>query len=65
MEITESWLDLKVNRYDDGNYEVYDSLSDRRFETDNWSAMRQWLRDFIDEITLEVEASRDKEEAED
>ena len=62
MKITESWLELKVNRYEDGNYEAYEALSDSRKETKNWSTMRQWLRDLIDDTTLEVEASRDKEE---
>ena len=61
MKVTEEWLDLSVKRYEDGNYEAYEALTDRRRETDNWPAMRQWLRDLIDETTLEVEASRDKE----
>jgi len=61
MKITESWLDLKVNHYEDGNYEAHEALSDSQYEADNWSSMRQWLRELIDEITTEVEALRDKE----
>ena len=56
MKITESWIELKVNKYEDGNYEAYEALTDRRFETKNWSSMRQWLRELIDDTTLEVEA---------
>lgn len=62
MKITEEWIDLKVNRYEDGNYEAYEALSDSRFETGDWSSMRQWLRELIDDTTLEVEAQRLKEE---
>ena len=62
MKITETWLELKVNRYEDGNYEAYESLGDTRFETDNWSSMRQWLRNLIDDITGEIEALRRREE---
>ena len=62
MKITENWLDLKVNRYEDGNYEAYEALSDSQYETSNWSAMRQWLRQLIDDTTSGVEALREKEE---
>ena len=62
MKITETWLDLKVNRYEDGNYEAYEALSDSRFETENWSAMRQWLRNLIKDITFEIEAGKMREE---
>ena len=62
MKKTEEWLELKVARYEDGNYEAYEALTDRRFETSDWGAMRQWLRDLINDTTLEVEALRDKEE---
>lgn len=58
MKITENWLDLKVNCYEDGNYEAYEALSDSRFETGSWSAMRQWLRDLIENTTSEIEATR-------
>lgn len=58
MKITETWLELKVNRYEDGNYEAYEALSDSRFETSNWPAMRQWLWDLIDDTTSEVEAKQ-------
>jgi len=61
MKITESWLDLKVNRYEDGEYEAVEALSDTHYVTPNWSAMRQWLRQLIDDTTTEVEALRDKE----
>ena len=63
MNITETWLDLKVNHYEDGKYEAYEAESDSRFETANWSSMRLWLRRLIDDTTLEVEALRDSEEA--
>lgn len=62
MKVTEQWLDLEVNRYEDGTYVAYEALSDSRHETDNWSNMRQWLRELIDDTTSEVEALRDKEE---
>ncbi|KKN73851.1 hypothetical protein LCGC14_0396530 [marine sediment metagenome] len=63
MKITENWLELEVDRYEDGHYLAYEALSDSQKETDNWSAMRQWLRELIDDITTEVEALRDKEES--
>ena len=62
MEVTEDWLDLKVKRYKDGNYEAYEALSDSRFETKSWSAMRQWLRTLIDDTTAEVDALERKKE---
>ena len=62
MRITESWLDLKVNRYEDGNYEAYEALSDSQYETSNWCAMRQWLRQLIDDTTCEIEASQARTE---
>jgi len=62
MKVTEEWLDLEVKRYEDGNYEAYEALTDQRKETDNWNAMRQWLRGLIDDTTREVEALREKEE---
>lgn len=62
LEITESWLDLKVNRYEDGNYEAYEALSDSRYETDNWSSMHQWLRRLIEDTSSEVYMKREQEE---
>ena len=62
MKITETWLELKVNRYEDGNYEAYEALSDSRCESSNWSTIRQWLQNLIDDTTLEVEALREDEE---
>lgn len=58
MKVTEEWLDLRVKRYEDGNYEAYEALGDSRFETDNWDEMKRWLRTLINNVTLEVEANK-------
>ena len=56
-------MELTVCRYEDGIYEAYDAQSDTRHETKNWGSMRLWLREFIDDLSVEVEALNNKEEA--
>jgi hypothetical protein len=58
MKITENWLQLKVNRYEDGNYEAYEALTDNRFVTPYWSCMQEWIRKLIDETTLVIEEQK-------
>jgi len=59
MKVTEAWLDLKVNRYEDGNYTAYEELSGDRFETSSWPVMCQWLSDLIEGIGELVELTEE------
>ena len=62
MKITETWLDLKVNRYEDGKYEAYEALSDSQYETANWNSMRLWLKRLIEDTSSDVYAKQEREE---
>ena len=54
MKITECWLKLKVDKYEDGNYEAYEALADSRKESTNWEDIADWLHNLIDETTKEI-----------
>ncbi len=55
MNIVESWLELKVDKYEDGNYEAYEAMTDTRIESADWEDIAKWLHRLIDETTEEIE----------
>jgi hypothetical protein len=54
MKVIASWLDLKVNQYEDGNFEAYEALGDERFESDNWQDIQDWIENILDQIAQKI-----------
>ena len=61
MEITEQWLDLRINRYTDGNYEAYEALSDNRFETPSIISLEKWLKQEMGYLISQMQTAHRKE----
>ena len=42
MKVIADWLELRVQQYEDGSFEAYESLTDTRYEG-TWEGVREWI----------------------
>jgi hypothetical protein len=54
MKVIADWLQLTVKQYEDGNFEAYEVLTDKRREANNWSDIADWIISILDDISREV-----------
>ena len=60
MEVIE-WLDLKVRRYDDGEFEVYEALSDTRRTTKDARDLPLIIERIVRDMRRDIENSEEEE----
>ena len=53
MDIIAEYLNLTVKKYEDGNYEAYEALGDKRFESSRWADIKNWIISQLDALESE------------
>ena len=54
MKVLAEWLDLKINKYEDGKFLAYEALSNEQCESANWDDIVEFVEAQVAEIGDEI-----------